>query len=242
MSIAQLPVFFERTDHESPCKPRCSVCLQRSYCLPAELEGTALAEFERSVTHFKLLTAEQSLVRAGELFQGLYALRSGSLKALNSDAGGEDRVLGYYLPGAVLGLAAQAHGSWSSTLVALEDAQVCRIPLRALDQGLGRRLTELIGKRLRAEYEFHMSLASRSSARRLAALLIKLSDYFRARGLSAVRFNLPMTHKDTASYLVMRQESLSRGFRALRKHGWVRCYGRRVEIADLESLRNFMRA
>lgn len=44
------------------------------------------------------------LYNAGDKFSSLYAVRSGSLKVFSIDDQGEEQVVGFYLPGEILGM------------------------------------------------------------------------------------------------------------------------------------------
>ena len=74
---------------EGQRRSRCSACPQRAHCLPAQLEGTALAEFERSLiserTRAGMRAAKESGIHTGrpamltsdQLKQALTALGDG---------------------------------------------------------------------------------------------------------------------------------------------------------------------
>ena len=218
-------------EHE---RTRCSTCLHRAHCLPAKLEGPALAQFGRSVTHLPALPPGRTLVWEGEPFEAFYALKRGVLKAVRHGNGGDDQVIAFRLPGTVLGLAEQGNPVWTASEVALTEAWICRIPPRLVTPELQRRLSHMASTALRIEYERHLALAHRNAAQRLAAMLVHLCEV-----MGSLQLSLPMSRADLASYLGLRQEALGRRLRELILCGWITTHSRDIEIRDLEGLRRF---
>lgn len=215
----------------------CHACLFKPHCLPAELDGDHLASFERAVWRQpRPLKPGQVLVRQGDPMHSLYALRVGSFKAVINGADGAERVVGFRFPGAVIGLAEPEQQSWARTFTALEDTWVCRIPLNTLNDALRRQLVKLMSERLRQEYNYHLALAFKSSAEKLASFLLDISESCRRRNLAPQRFNLPMHYTDVASYLGMRHESVCRTLGELQRRGLLQKRGKHIHIHDLNAL------
>lgn len=223
----------------SDAHTNCGTCIFKSHCLPAELQGERLSQFERSVWHMhRPLRTGRVLVHQGEAMDSLYALRVGSLKAVINEIHGAEHVVGFRFPGTLIGLAEPEQSQWARTFVALEDTWLCRIPLGSIDDPLRRQLIRLVSERLRQEYEYHLTLAFKSGARKLAAFFMELSDNFCARGLSAHRFHLPMSYIDIASYLGMRHESVSRTLAKLQEAGLIEKRGKFIQISNLDVMRH----
>lgn len=232
---ANVPVSGEATSHQ---QANCHACVFKAQCLPAELDGEELADFERAVLHPpRPVKAGQVLVRKGDAVHALFALRVGSLKAVINAADGAERVVGFRYPGAVIGLAESGHKVWARTFVTLESAWICRIPIDALNHTLRRQLVHLMSACLRREYDHHLTLAFHTNAQKVASFLLEISEYRQRRHLAAQRFTLPMSNLDIASYLGMRHESLSRTFGTLHSRGLFYKSGKRIHIPDLEALR-----
>lgn len=220
----------------------CHACAFKPRCLPAELEGGELLEFERNVARqAHPIKANQVLVRQGDPMRTLFALRVGSLKALINGSDGVERVVGFRFPGTVIGLAEPEQQQWARTFVALEDTWVCRIPVDTMNDTLRRQLVKLMSERLREKYEYHLAMASKSRVEKLASFLIELSADRRKRNFSAQQFDLPMNNLDLASYLGMRHESLSRTFAELQRRGLMTKSGKRVELLRPEKLQELIR-
>ncbi|HYW75936.1 MAG TPA: Crp/Fnr family transcriptional regulator [Gammaproteobacteria bacterium] len=219
---------------EGQRRSRCSACPQRAHCLPAQLEGTALAEFERAVIHLPTLFKGRTLVSEGEPFQALYALRRGILKAVRHDANGDEQIIAFHWPGTVLGIAEQESGVWTASQAALTDAWLCRIPAGLITPAMQCRASQLLIAAVRVEYERLLILAHRDAAQRLATMLVYVCE-----AMGAQRLSLSMSRADLANYLGLRQETLSRQLRELVACGWVATQGRNIEIRDLAGLWRF---
>lgn len=216
----------------------CTACIFKPRCLPAELSGEPLGHFQRSVLRqTRPLKAGQVLAHQGDAMDALYFLRVGALKAVINEANGDEHVVGFRFPGTVIGLAEPEAQRWARSFLALEDTWLCRIPLASIEDVLHRQLVRLMSERLRQEYAYHLTLAFKSGARKLAAFFMEISDSFHARGLSAQRFHLPMSYIDVASYLGMRHESVSRTLAKLQESGLLTKQGRFIQIPDLERFR-----
>jgi len=235
----QNPGAHEGTVTRPASHPACGMCFFKPHCLPAELDGDDLASFERAISRQpRPVRAGQVMVRQGNAMHALYALRVGSLKAIINSADGNERVVGFRFPGAVIGLAEPEHTAWARTFVALEDTWLCRIPVETLDDPVRRQLVKLMSERLRREYDYHLALAFKTSAEKLVSFLLEISENCQRRHLAAQRFNLPMHYTDVASYLGMRHESVCRTLGELQRRGLVEREGKRIHIPSLGALRS----
>jgi len=215
----------------------CRRCPFKPGCIPRDLEGEQLAQFEQQVVHMhQPLKANRALISQGDRMDALYALRVGSMKAIINEADGSEHVMGFRFPGAAIGLAEPEQERWSRTFIALEDSWLCRIPFTIVGDETRRQLIRLMSAHLRHEYASHLSMLEKNAEHRIAQFLIEISNNFSARGYSAAKFHLPMSYLDIANYLGLRNESLSRSMRKLQKNGLLDKTGRFIHILDLEAI------
>ena len=80
------------------------------------------------------LKAGQPLYSAGEAFQFIYAVRSGTFKSSLLLGDGREQVSGFHMAGELMGLDGLAQGRHASAATALEDAEVCAIPYANLSE------------------------------------------------------------------------------------------------------------
>ena len=93
----------------------CAECGLHRLCLPASIGGDDLQQLERVVQVKRVLGRDQSLYSVGRPFHALYVVRSGAFKTFSTDSHGESQVLGFHLPGEIMGLDAIASGQHQCT-------------------------------------------------------------------------------------------------------------------------------
>ncbi|WP_226642537.1 fumarate/nitrate reduction transcriptional regulator Fnr [Microbulbifer variabilis] len=220
----------------------CSNCSVRRLCLPAGLSQADIDRLEQVTGKKKLIKAGESLYRAGDPFQNLYAIRSGSFKNVVIAADGDTQVTHFALPGELLGLDAYSMRVHSSYAEALEDSSVCLLPFSQLEvlaqqvPALQQQIYSIFSEELRKENEILMLLGKRSADTRLAALLMNISSRYASRGYSSREFILSMPRIDIANYLGLTAETVSRLFSRFQKQGFIKVSGRIVQIQDLLGL------
>jgi CRP/FNR family transcriptional regulator len=226
----------------------CSTCAFSAACLDQGYDKSRLQELHVLVAHVGPYEEGAHLFREGDAFDAIAAVRAGTVKTYVTDDEGREQVLGFFLPGEVIGLNAISQARYPCNAVALEPVLLCRFSfpniaalaarMPGLQQQLFRLLSEDIGKAALLAGNF-------SADERLAAFLVSMSRRHAARGFSAIRFRLSMTRTDIANYLRLASESVSRGFSRLQDAGLLRVDRREIEIVDpvsLESLaRNILR-
>ena len=222
----------------------CSTCAFGSVCLPAGVDKTALRELHMLVEHAGPYRAGEHVFRSGEPFAAIFAVRGGVVKTRQLDDDGREQVLGFHLPGEMIGLNAIHPAKYPCDAVALDTVFVCRFSFPALatlavkmpdvQQQLFRLLSADIGKAslLAGDY---------SADERLAAFLLGLGDRFAARGFSAKAFRLEMSRGDIANYLRLASETVSRVLRRLQDQKLIHVEGRDVELLDRSALQDLAR-
>lgn len=217
----------------------CSSCSLAQLCLPTGLGHDDLARMDHLVTQSVPLHEGDHLYRIGDAFEAVFAVRAGSFKTYTVDAEGREHVLGFHLPGELMGLKAIYPQRHVTNAVALDTAAVCVLPysdltsLSASIPGLQAQLVRLMSKDI-AEA---ITLAGDFTAEeRLAAFLTGLSRRFALRGFSAREFNLTMSRRDIANYLRLAPETVSRVFARFEADGLVAVDRRAVILRDPEKL------
>ncbi|WP_342315358.1 cyclic nucleotide-binding domain-containing protein [Lysobacter sp. FW306-1B-D06B] len=213
----------------------CTTCAFSQACLAEGMDKSALAELHVLVEHVGPLQEGEFVFRQGDPFDAIAAVRAGTVKTTTIDRSGREQVLGFHLPGEVVGLNAIDGNTYPCSAVALDTVMLCRFSFPKMSMlagrlpGLQRQLFRLMSRDIG-----HASmLAGDSSAdERVAAFLIGLSRRLEARGFSPRRFQLSMQRADIANHLRMTPETLSRIFRRLQGNGWIQVHGREVELLD----------
>ena len=225
---------------------KCLACSLSRLCLPASLSTEEVDKPERIVRRNRPLKKGEYLFKADEPMDHVYALRSGAIKSFLLDAGGNERVTGFVLPGEMLGLDAIGAWHYRSYALALEVSLVCSIRLDQLVDlsgqipGLRYQLLHMLSLGIQSKDE-HLRCCHGRAEQRLSIFLLGMSERYHERGLRADVFNLPMSRGDIANYLDLTLETVSRLFSRFTQAGFVKCVGREVKLVDLQGLLNLSR-
>jgi len=222
----------------------CSTCAFGSVCLPAGVDKTALGELHMLVEHVGPYHAGDQVFHVGERFGAIYAVRAGMVKTRQTDDEGREQVLGFHLPGEMIGLNAIHPEKYPCDAVALDTVYVCRFSFPALatlatkipgiQQQLFRLLSADIGKAAQLAGDY-------SADERLAAFLLDIAARYAARGFAPAEYRLAMPRSDIANYLRLAAETVSRVLRRFQDHGLIRVDGRDIELLDAAALRQLAR-
>ncbi len=234
----QAPSYHPRT------QAACSNCSLAKLCLPLGLEGHDLERMDDLVTRSAPVHEGEHLFRVGDPFKAVYAVRAGSYKSYTVDSEGREHVLGFHLPGELLGLDAIYPERHVSNAVALDTASICVLPYERLQElageigGLRSQLFRLMSK----DIADTAALAGDFTAEeRIAAFLVGLSRRFQQRGFSSREFNLTMSRRDIANYLRLAPETVSRVFARFEKDELITVLRRSIRLLDFTKLHGLAR-
>ncbi|HWC45833.1 MAG TPA: cyclic nucleotide-binding domain-containing protein, partial [Casimicrobiaceae bacterium] len=116
-------------------KTSCVTCNLRRICMPVEVvDPDAKALFDSLVAHRVRLRKGDVLFRAGDRFASLYAIRFGSCKTVTTTDDGSEQVSGYHLQGEILGVEGFGNDAHACSAIALEDTEVCLLPLDRIEK------------------------------------------------------------------------------------------------------------
>ncbi|MBU8975802.1 MULTISPECIES: fumarate/nitrate reduction transcriptional regulator Fnr [unclassified Lysobacter] len=220
----------------------CSQCSLQQLCLPAGITGPELERLDDIVRRRRAIGRGERLFRIGDPLASVYVARDGAFKTVSVTEDGEEQVLGFHLPGELIGLDALGGGAHRCEAIALGEANVCEVPFDQLTEiaaqlpGLQQQLLRVIGHSLNRDHDHMGMLVRRQANERIALFLHGLTERFRQIGQSPTAFKLPMSREDVARYLGLALETVSRGFTRLQEDEVILVHGRRVEILDVEEL------
>lgn len=217
----------------------CEGCALQERCMGARL---AALDSEQTLTthrHSSTFNRRQHLFHQGERPDALYIIKSGSAKLTMISALGKEQVLGFYMPGEVLGLDALGAESHRSSAVALERTLVCMIPLAGLEKLAGGYycLYRLLSAELIRDQRAIELIRKKDAMSKIASFLLCQSERYTARGYSGRCFNLSMKREEIANHLGLAIETVSRVFSRLQEAGLLRLHRRQVNILDFPALK-----
>jgi CRP/FNR family transcriptional regulator len=229
----------ENTIPLQKAKDTCVHCSLGQFCLPQGLKESEMAQLDEIVEHTSTMESSKHLFRAGDEFRALYAVRSGCYKTYALTETGEEQVLGFHLPGELVGLDAIYPGRHPSSAVTLDTSSVCMLPYAQLSDlasripGLQQQVFKLLSKNIT---QSHALAGDLTAEERLASFLVGLARRNEQRGYSANRFRLAMPRRDMGNYLRLATETVSRVFRRFQDDGLIRVDRREIEVLDSERL------
>lgn len=222
----------------------CSSCSLARICLPLGLDKAELERMDDIVTRSPVAHEGDHLFRVGEPFKAVYAVRSGSYKSYTVDSEGREHVLGFHLPGEIMGLDAIYSERHMCNAVALDTAAVCILPYSELSalagkmDGLRVQMFRLMSK----DIADTAALAGDFTAEeRIASFLLDLSRRFHVRGFSATEFNLNMSRRDIANFLRLAPETVSRVLARFEKSHLIAVERREMRLLDVPGLKELGR-
>lgn len=222
----------------------CSHCNLKKVCFPHGLTSSELSTFETSVDKTVKIQKKEKLFSRGDPLSSVYAIKAGSIKTYLSNSQGQSQVLGFHMPGDLLGFDGFADDRHTSDAVALEDTILCELPMSNFENlcevlpGLRKVMMQQVGSEINRHHSLVLTLGQMQTEERLATFLLRLSCYYQNRGFSCTQFNLPMPRHDLANFLGMAPETLSRMFAKLEKQKVISIQRREVSILDMDALVN----
>ncbi|MFT3762875.1 MAG: helix-turn-helix domain-containing protein [Pseudoxanthomonas sp.] len=217
----------------------CSTCAFSQACLEQGMDKSALRDLHVLVEHVGPFHAGEHIFREGEPFEAIAAVRAGTVKTYVIDHDGREHVLGFHLPGEVIGLNAIDGDHYPCNAVALDTVMLCRFSFPKIAvlatrlPGLQRHLFRLLSRDIgRAA----LLAGDWSADQRMAAFLVGLSRRLAARGFSPKRFQLTMARTDIANYLRLAPETVSRVLKRFQQDGLLVVDRRELELVGREAL------
>jgi CRP/FNR family transcriptional regulator len=228
----------------SSLRVSCEKCSLKSLCLPQGLAGLQIGLFEDIVGQLPPMHDKKYLYRQDDKFVNLYVVRSGCVKQYQSAQDGTEHVIGFSLPGELLGIDAIATGHYRESAVTLDTSSVCKLEYGKFEElcekipGLTKQMMKMVSQELTQEHDLRMTISTKNSEERLAIFISSLSTRFQLLGYSANEFILPMSRGDIGDYLGIAIETVSRVSRKLVEQGLIEVNRRSIKIKDPDGLKS----
>jgi CRP/FNR family transcriptional regulator len=221
----------------------CDACGLFGMCKTVGMDGPQAEIFDAVVSRCEPVGSQQSLLTPRSPASEIIAVKSGSFKASVEMANGEQKIVGFFLPGELIGLEGLGQGRYPYTVEALEDASVCRLDLTQLEQlAIPREPFQWQLINALSDYAAHkqwlaLLMGAQSAEQRLALFLLSLSERFAEHQLPGLSFKLPMSRNDIANYLGLAVETVSRMVQRLQTMEILEVHGRQLALYNHQSLR-----
>ncbi|HEB82498.1 MAG TPA: fumarate/nitrate reduction transcriptional regulator Fnr [Gammaproteobacteria bacterium] len=224
-------------------KVSCKQCNLRELCFPHGMNDDELTNMDAVVDQPQPLHKGDFLYRDGDENVAIYAVRSGCVKTMTESPNGEEQIVGFHLPGELLGLDGFGEGVHTCNALALETSSVCELPLEKLEHlchelpGLQKQMRRIMGKEVASDHQLLLLLGKMTAEERLASFLLSLSSRMHERHWKENEFNLSMPRQDIANYLGMAVETVSRLFATFQSENIIQVDRRHITILDMPALK-----
>jgi CRP/FNR family transcriptional regulator len=220
----------------------CQNCSLNKFCLPRGLTKDEMKILEDAIDKSKKFKKKSYLYTANSQQAAIYVIKSGSVKTYLSNASGNKQILGFHMPGDLLGFDAFFTGKHSCFAQALDDTLVCELSMENFDKlchilpSIRTEMMHQVGKEIQHDHLIMLTLGQMQTEERLATFLFNLSKRNQSRKFSKDDFQLSMTRQDLANYLGMAVETLSRTLAHLQKKNLISVQQRSIKILDQAQL------
>lgn len=228
-------------------KVACRNCSLTSLCLPMGLTPEDVDHLDSIVRRNRPLHRGDHLFRQGDKFQCIYVVKTGTVKSFDPGEDGSEQVLGFHLPGEMIGLDAIETGYHHCSAKILETTAVCEIPFTRLEElsstipSLQHQMYRLLSREIGHDEDMLTLLGKRNAEERLASFLLSLSGRFQRRGFSPSDFYLSMSRHEIGNYLGLAVETVSRLFTRFQDEGLLKVERKHIQLLDIERMKQILR-
>ena len=227
-------------------KASCSYCTLNELCFPRGMEMADMEKLNAVIEREKPLHKNDFLYREGDECKAIYAVRSGGIKTTVQNQNGESQIVGFHLPGELIGFDGFATDIHACSAEILETTSVCELPLTNLEAlceaipGLQKQMRRIMGLEVNSDHDLLLLLGKMNADEKLATFLINLSNRMKQRNWKETDFNLNMSRQDIANYLGMAVETVSRLFAQFQEKGIISADKRNIMITDMAALKRII--
>jgi len=227
-------------------KHSCSLCAMSHICLPLGVEKKDIEQLELLVKTSASLHQNDTVFRQGDAFTKVYAVKSGTLKSTRVDENGNERIIGFHLPGELIGLDGIYPNTYCSSTTALDTAALCEMNYDKLTElcstipSLQRQLLRLLSRDIYDSHINHAENAEQTAMQKLASFLHNLSIRYELRGYSASDFKLAMSRQDIANHLGLTPETVSRLLKRFKEDEIVAIENKHIHIQNPKALEDIL--
>lgn len=214
----------------------CGYSSIHNFHLPAGLSAEDLYTLNATVRDGIPLDRAHTLFHQGDSFRALYVVRAGSLKTYVEGSEGDLQILGFHLPGDIMGIGGLTNEHYPCSAQALERSSICELRYSQLQEvcarvpALHHQLVRVISCALVTEQRHLVMMGKQQAQRRLAFFIRRMADRYGRLSRDPLELSLPMSRGDIANYLGLALETVSRLFTKMESDGLLTVNRKSVRI------------
>lgn len=214
----------------------CGYSAIHDFRLPVGLSVEDLQTLNSTVRDRLPLDRGRTLFHQGDSFAALYVVRAGSLKTFVEGSEGDLQILGFHLPGDIMGIGGLTSEHYPCSAEALERSSVCELRYDQLQEvcaklpALHHQLIRVVSGALVTEQRHLVMMGKQQAQRRLAFFIRRVADRYERLSRDPLALTLPMSRGDIASYLGLALETVSRLFTKMEADGLLAVNRKSVRI------------
>jgi CRP-like cAMP-binding protein len=206
----------------------------------APLTANDQKRINEALARCTVVQPRRDLVRQGERIAGARLLVTGWAFRTNLVQDGYRQIIGFVLPGELIGMCARSNAVGVATTTTLTEVATCPVPIPdPNDPRSGLSQAYAVSAALEEAYLCRQitRLGRMSASERLADWLLELHDRLRLAGIAVHdQFELPLTQELIADVLGLTSVHVNRTIKFLRESGTVTVGARRVTIHDRKEM------
>jgi CRP/FNR family transcriptional regulator len=228
--------------HILPLAAKCSTCVVGKFCLPVGLSSDETKKIDLLIDDKTRIKKGELLYRQSDPMISLYSVRFGSFKTQLLLKDGRSQIIGFHLPGELLGLDGIGNDRYQSEAIALEDSEVCMIHFSSFESlcqkipTLQHHLHQIMSREITQDHRHLLTLGSMNAEEKLAYFFIFISERLISRGLSATEFDLAMGREDIGDYLGLKIETVSRILTKFAQENLIEVKSKHLKLLNLGEL------
>ena len=204
--------------------------------LPAGLSIEDFQTLNTTVRDRVPLDRGDTLFRQGDPFVAIYVVRAGSLKTFMEGSEGDVQILGFHLPGDIMGIGGLINEHHPCSAEPLERSSVFELRYAKLQEvstnvpALHHQLIRVISRALVNEQRHMVMMGKQQAQRRLAVFIRSLAGRYARLSRDPLVLTLSMSRSDIGNYLGLALETVSRLFTKMEADGVLAVNGKSVRI------------
>jgi CRP/FNR family transcriptional regulator len=197
------------------CSNICDQCDLPEACF-ASVHGGTIAPSKKIVQKSILIKKNEALYRQGEKFRGIFIVKKGGLKACILNKSGQEIIIAFYLPGALLGFSSLSSEIYMEDTKAFEDSELCQITLSDFihflqqDPSFQKALVMSLSDDLKKAHIDQYTRAYPSAKEKVARFILEYLKRWIRQGEVKDGFYFLPTQQDMAAFLGLTPETVSR--------------------------------